>query len=120
MNHILIGSGRKEVGKLFEMLLWQPDRVFTNVVSLDKCLKQVKFTAPDLLVIDGGIDTPERSFEALAELKEDEVTADIPIVVLTDPENDCEEKAKLLLAADDHIEEPFNPAEVKSVAEQFI
>lgn len=120
MNHILIGSTRKEVCKLFEMLLWQPDRVFTTAGSLDKCLKQVNVAPPDLLVIDGSIDTPERSFEALAQLKEGHGTGDIPIVVLTDPENDCEEKAKLLLGADDHIQEPFNPAEIKTVAEQFI
>lgn len=120
MNHILIGSSRKEVCKLFEMLLWQPDRVFSNAGSLERCLTQINMTPPDLLVIDGSIDTPERSFTALAQLKESQDTGDIPIVVLTDPENDCEEKAKLLLGADDHIQEPFNPAEIKTIAEQFI
>jgi len=59
VNHILIGSSRKEVCKLFEMLLWQPDRVFSNAGSLERCLTQINMTPPDLLVIDGSIDTPE-------------------------------------------------------------
>ena len=120
MKNILIGGPRNEVGKLFEMLLWQPDRIFTTVGSLDKCMSQLKIVPPDLVVIDGSIDTPQRSFMALVQIKENQDTGDIPIVVLTNPANDCEEKAKLLLAADDHIQEPFNPAEIKTITEQFL
>jgi DNA-binding response OmpR family regulator len=120
MINVLIGGQRKEVGKLFEMLLWQPDRNFSNAYSLDRCIKQVKIAPPDLLIIDSSIDTPERCFGALAELKETQATADIPIVLLTDPRHDCEERSRLMLVADDHIPEPFNPGEIKSIAEQFI
>jgi CheY-like chemotaxis protein len=120
MNNILIGGPRKEVGKLFELLLWRPDRNFSNVYSLDKCIKQAKMANPDLLIVDGSIDTPERCFNALAELKEAPETSDIPIVVLTDPAQDGEERARLLLVADDHIPEPFSPGEIKSITEQFI
>ncbi|WP_303720212.1 hypothetical protein [Malonomonas rubra] len=120
MRHILIGSARKEVCKLFEMLLWQTDRTFTNAYALNKCLHQVKFSAPDLIIMDGSIDTPERSFKALSMLKEDPATADIPIVLLTEPARDGEEKARLLLAADASLPEPFNPSEIKSLTEQFL
>jgi DNA-binding response OmpR family regulator len=120
MNNILIGGPRKEIGKLFELLLWQPDRNFSTVYSLDKCIKQAKFANPDLLIVDGAIDTPERCFNALVELKESPETADIPIVLLTDPARDGEERARLMLVADEQIPEPFNPGEIKSITEQFI
>lgn len=120
MYNILIGGQRKEVGKLFELLLWQPDRTFTNAYSLERCIEQARASAPDLLIIDSDIDTPRRCFDALAELKEARETAGIPIVLLTDPARDSEGKARLILVADDHIPEPFNPGEIKTVAEQFI
>jgi len=120
VRNILIAGHRKEVGKLFEMLLWQPDRMFTNTHSLDKLVKQSHMTPVDLLIVDGNIDTPERCFETLATLKESAVTGDIPIVLVTDPASENEEKARLKLAADAHISEPFNPGEIKAVAEQFI
>lgn len=120
MYNILIGGQRKEVGKLFELLLWQPNRTFTNAYSLERCVNQAKTSTPDLLIIDSAIDTPERCFNALAELKEGQETAEIPIILLTDPAHDNDDRARLVLVADDQIPEPFNPGEVKTKTEQFI
>jgi CheY-like chemotaxis protein len=120
MNNVLIGGPRKEICKLFELLLWQSDRTFTNAVSLDRCVKQTQSALPDLLIVDATIDTPERCFNALAQLKQDQETAGVPIVVITDPVRDGEATARLMLVADEHIQEPFNPAEIKSIVAQFI
>lgn len=120
MTHIMIASARKEVCKLFERLLWKPTSGFTNASSLDKCIRQLGTLSPELLIVDGEIDTPDRCFELLAELKESPGTEELPIVVLNDPERDGEEKSRLLLVADDHIPEPFNPGEVKTIVEQFL
>jgi hypothetical protein len=38
MYNILIGGQRKEIGKLFVMLLWKPNRAFTNAYGLDGCI----------------------------------------------------------------------------------
>jgi putative two-component system response regulator len=120
MNNILIGGLRKEIGKLFELLLWQPDRTFSTAYSLERCMKQARTLSPDLLIIDSGIDSQERCFDALAELKETAATADIPIVLLTSAGEEGQATERLLLVADDHIPEPFNPAEIKTISEQFI
>lgn len=120
MNNILIGGQRKEVAKLFELLLWKPDRSISNAYSLEKCIKQTKVSLPDLLIIDGAIDTPERCFQALKKLKEISNTSSIPIVLLTDPAHDNEEKDRLIIFADGQIPEPFNPRKIKLITEQFI
>jgi len=118
--NILIGGERTEIGKLFELLLWKPDRIFKNVPTLEKFIRQAKNTLPDLLIIDRSIDTHEHCFDALTTLKESQKTADIPIILLTDPARDGEEKSQLTLAVDARIKEPFNPTEIKTITEQFI
>ncbi len=120
MPNILIGGQRKEIGKLFELLLWQPDRTFTNAYTLDKCIRQVRDSSPDLLIFDGSIDTSERCFSALTELKRNQATADIPIILLTHPAYDSEVKTRLMLIADAQLQEPFSPSEIKTVIKQFI
>ena len=120
MFNILIGGQRKEIGKLFELLLSKPDRTFTNAYTLDKCIQQATDPSTDLLIFDGSIDTPERCFNALTELKRNQATADIPIVLLTDPAHDSEQKKRLMLTADAQLQEPFSPSEIKKVVENFI
>lgn len=120
MSNILIGAQRKEIAKLFELLLWQTGRTFKHVSTLEKIICQAKTSSPYLLIIDISIDTPEHCLNALTELKENQTTADIPIILVTDPTRDCEENSKLLLASDAQFQEPFKPAEIKTVIGQFM
>ena len=67
---------------------------------------------PDLILLD--IIMPGMSgFEALTELKHNDATKDIPVIIVTGLNNSKDEEKGLLLGAVDYIAKPFDSAVVK-------
>ena len=108
-----------EKGVLEELGLWLQEfgyrvKAFNNGFD---ALKAVVESPPDLILLDlmmPGID----GFEVLRELKRNQKTCNIPVVLLTArPESEAIMKAQQLRAAD-YVIKPFNPDELLSVVER--
>ena len=90
----------------------------SGVTTGEEALKTVKYTPPDLIVLDlmlPGID----GLEVCRTVKQDAKTAHIPIVMLTARGEETDVVTGLELGADDYVTKPFSPrvlvARVKSV-----
>lgn len=76
----------------------------------ESALRATREECPDLVVLDGmmpGMD----GFEVLRELKEDESTRAIPVVMLTARSLEKDVVTGLTLGADEYLVKPFNPEE---------
>ncbi|MCL2248247.1 MAG: diguanylate cyclase [Oscillospiraceae bacterium] len=77
-----------------------------------KAFTTAKTLLPDLILLD--IMMPEKSgFEVIAELKNDDVTKDIPVIFVTGLSNPENETRGLSEGAADYINKPYTPAIVK-------
>ncbi|MBN1978101.1 MAG: response regulator transcription factor [Anaerolineae bacterium] len=87
--------------------------VTTRLADLMPVVRQVK---PALLVMDVHVGQ-EDTLGALRELKSDEITKTIPVIMASgmDRSNEC-----LNTGADAFILKPFRPAELLEIAERFI
>ena len=78
-----------------------------------RALELAKEYKPDLILLD--VLMPEMSgFEVIAKLKEDEGTANIPVIFITGLTSVEDEEKGFLLGAVDYITKPFNKAIVKA------
>ncbi|MFZ5391072.1 MAG: response regulator [Patescibacteria group bacterium] len=84
------------------------------VVTTDgpSCLKKIKQIKPDVILLDLDLPTPDGWF-ILNSLKTDQVSRDIPVVILTNLSSRADvKKAKSLGAAEFLIKAHFLPSEV--------
>ena len=120
MKKILIGGSRLEISKLFELLLWQPDRHFASAETAEQCLAMARKSLPDLIVVDIGIADLLECHELIVNLKSVPEIADKPLLLVTDPQQNNPVFTSLLELVDGVLPEPFNPKEIKSTTEQYI
>ncbi len=81
--------------------------------SGEMAIKRAVDDRPDLILLD--ILMPDMSgYEVLKELKENDVTRDIPVIFITGLASAADEEKGFLLGAVDYITKPFNNAIVKS------
>jgi len=74
----------------------------------DEALRQIAEQRPDLVILD--LFLPVRDgYAVLSELKRSEVTANIPVIVLTAHHRCREDNPALLSASDEIIVKPFSP-----------
>lgn len=77
-----------------------------------KAIEMTREITPDLILLD--IVLPKiDGYEVLKILKEDPVTCDIPIIFVTALSDVDSERKGLMLGADDYIQKPFDPVNVK-------
>jgi DNA-binding response OmpR family regulator len=84
-----------------------------------EALALVRETLPDVLILDvnmPGID----GFEVLANLRSDEVTAHIPVVLLTARQQETDVLKGFACGASDYITKPFNPMEVTARIARYL
>ncbi|WP_146032887.1 hypothetical protein [Geothermobacter hydrogeniphilus] len=120
MKRILIAGHRPEIAKLFELLMRQQDRQFVSAKSLTQCFDLSINTVPALIVIDCAMAELCRCHEAVVALKGSSKTAEIPIVLIDDPQQGDEDIRKLLDIVDGVFSEPFSPTEIKRTAEKYL
>lgn len=76
-----------------------------------QALKMVREHAPDLIVMD--VMMPEISgFAVLREIKEDQATQDIPVIMLTAKDEESDILSGWLRGADLYMTKPFDPWEL--------
>jgi len=117
-------SGTKD--KKYRILLIEDDPAISNVVELnlkldnydvflasdgEEGLKMVKETDPDLIILDVMMPKID-GWQVLMELKAEEETKDIPVIMLTAIDDEQSKVIGLRGGADDYVPKPFSPLEL--------
>ncbi|HKJ04985.1 MAG TPA: hypothetical protein VJ974_05255 [Geopsychrobacteraceae bacterium] len=120
MKTILIAGNRPEIGKLFELLLWQPNLKFVSAKKFSQCLDLSLRTNPNLIIVEGNPDHLTEAHQTIVSLKGSSQTSDIPVFI-TRHENTAKELLEgMKPLIEGVIPEPFNPKEIKNLAEKYI
>lgn len=119
MKTILIAGQRAEVAKLIELLLQQKDRQFVMARSLAQCRELATRTPPSLIVIDCEMSDTDSCRETVATLKDATETGDTPVFLINAP-RDQSDATQLQSLADGVVSEPFNPNEIKAIAQEHL
>lgn len=117
MIKILIAGRRPEISRLFELLLWQPDRKFLSTGTLEQCLDMSLRTQPDLIVIDGGREPLSIIHQTLVSLKGSSKTAETPVLTILKTTPGDRDTGRIERLADGLIPEPPGPATAKGLVE---
>jgi len=118
-NVLIVGQGT-EIAKLFELLMQQRDRQFVSARNLEQCLDLAARTQPTLIIFDSEIADAKACCETLAALKEKPMTNRIPVFLINAPERTNSEANALKALTEGALTEPFNPAEIKKIAEKYL
>jgi len=115
---ILVVDDEKDIVDILKYSL-EKEQEFTVFTAYNgkEALEQME-NHPDLVLLD--IMMPEiNGFEVCKQLKQNPITAKIPVIFLTAKENEIDEILGLELGADDYIHKPLSPrkviARIKSV-----
>jgi len=102
MKKILLIEDEPTLQKAIGRYLEQEGYEIENALDGDIGLEIAKRNKPDLILLD--IILPKKDgFEVLKELKEDETTKDIPVIILTNLEGDSDVEKALSLGATTYL-----------------
>jgi len=102
MKKILFVEDEPTLQKTIGRFLEEEGYQMINALDGELALKIAKKEKPDLILLD--IILPKKDgFEVLKELKEDEITKDIPVIILTNLENDTDVEKALSIGATTYL-----------------
>lgn len=108
---ILAVDDEKHIVRLVQINLQKEGYEVVTASNGREALERVASEKPDLVVMD--VMMPEMDgFEALKKLKEDDATADIPVIMLTAKAQDADVFRGWQSGADLYLTKPFNPLEL--------
>jgi len=115
MGRVLVVDDERAIVKLIEVNLRLEKYEVITATDGFQALQQVRDRRPDLIILD--IMMPRMDgWEVLRRVRQDAVTQDIPVVVLTARTGDTDILQGWHLGADEYITKPFSPiALVKTV-----
>ncbi len=87
----------------------------TGQEGLDLAFKE----RPDLIVLDIILPGTKNGFDVLRELKQNQLTKDIPVIILTNLEDE-KESAKAAGAADSFVKADTDMAKVEKIINQYL
>jgi len=108
---VLIVDDEKDIVKMLEYNLNKEGFRTVSVYDGEDALDSANRQNPDLIILDlmlPGID----GLDVCRELKKEEKTANIPIIMLTAKTQEADKIVGLELGADDYVTKPFSPREV--------
>jgi DNA-binding response OmpR family regulator len=111
-KQILILDDKETIGKVVSIYL----RTEYDIIYLDSAVKGIQWlqqgNSPDLIISD--IRMPEmRGDEFLKYIKSNELFKAIPVIMLSSEDSTSERVRLLEEGAEDYIQKPFNPLELK-------
>lgn len=107
-EHILVVDDEEDILSLVEYNLRKENLKVTCVETGEHAIKTAKSLLPDLIVLDlmlPGID----GLEVCQVLKQDSVTKQIPVLMLTAKGEESDVIKGLEMGADDYVTKPFSP-----------
>ena len=111
MKRILIIEDEQAIREMVSFALTRAEFYFEEVADAEQALVAVASNPPDLILLDwmlpgmSGVDLARR-------LRKEEVTAKIPIIMLTARVEENDRVYGLEVGADDYITKPFSPREL--------
>lgn len=112
-ERILIVEDEKDIIKMLEYNLQKEKYKTASAADGHEALDYVRKEKPDLVLLDLMLPKMD-GLEVCKELKKDEGTASIPIIMLTAKAQESEKIVGLELGADDYVTKPFSPRELLS------
>lgn len=104
---VLIADDSVGVRKVLAQCLGAGDRLLLSAEDGDAALEMARAHQPDLIILD--VRMPGRTgYQVCAELREDERTRDIPILILTGQSAVESELEGIGAGADERLSKPFN------------
>lgn len=108
---ILIVEDERDIIEMIEYNLAKEGYVTLAVLNGKDAVSRTKKENPDLIILD--LMLPDMDgFEVCKELKANDITKQIPIIMLTAKSQEADKVAGLELGADDYITKPFSPREL--------
>ena len=111
MPRILVVEDDKDIADLIKRYLEREGHQVDRVDSGDQVLTQARKIHPDLVVLDlmlPGLD----GLLVCQALRQDPVTANVPVIMLTARGEESDRIRGLELGADDYVVKPFSPKEL--------
>lgn len=123
VKHILVVDDEEDILELVSYNLMREGYRITCVETGEKAIQSALKDSPDLIVLD--LMLPGLSgLEVTRQLKNDQKTSHIPIVMLTAKGEESDVVAGLEMGADDYVTKPFSPkilnARIKAVIRREI
>ena len=107
MAKVLVVDDEPNIVLSLEFLMEQAGFEVVTAEDGEQALARVTDSQPDLLLLD--ISLPGISgFDVLERLRNEEATAQLPIIMLTARGRDVEREKGMALGADDYITKPFS------------
>jgi phosphate regulon transcriptional regulator PhoB len=108
---ILIVEDEKDIVEMVEYNLQKEGYIIFSVLNGEKAISLAKRERPDLVILDLMLPDID-GFEVCKRLKKNEITAQIPIIMLTAKSREADKVTGLELGADDYLTKPFSPREL--------
>jgi DNA-binding response OmpR family regulator len=85
----------------------------------DEAIKKVQEALPDLIVLD--VIMPRiNGFEVIRELREDDKTKKLPIIICTQKNTDIDKIWGMEIGADAYVTKPFDAQQLLSIVQRFL
>ena len=108
---ILIVEDEKDIMEMIRYNLEKANYGITSAFKGRDAVSLAKKNRPDLIILD--IMLPDMDgFDVCRQLKENDITKGIPIIMLTARAQEADKVAGLELGADDYMTKPFSPREL--------
>lgn len=113
---VLVVDNNPEIADLIGTFLGKRGYDVCKAHSTEEALRIAREVDPSLITLDVMLDDAS-GFDLLERLREDERTADIPVLVVS---VSCDEGKSLRLGADEYIEKPIDQKRLVSIADALI
>jgi twitching motility two-component system response regulator PilG len=118
-GRILVVEDEESLLMLERILLSSKGYTVTGVMDGKAALEEIRTNRPDLVILD--IMLPEiDGFEVCRQIKENQETSNIPVVMLTAKKSNQDVTHGMLVGADAYITKPFKSAKVMEVIEGLL
>ncbi len=110
-KQILIIEDDRDISNLISHYVEQEGFLPITAADGEEGLWQIKTKAPDLIILD--LMLPRKDgYEVMRQLKGQQETAAIPVIILTAKSDEIDKVLGLELGADDYMTKPFSPREL--------
>ncbi len=111
--NILIVEDESDIRELIGLTLAGNGYLVREAANAAEARRALADELPDLIIVDWMMPTTS-GIELLREIRRDEVTRDLPVIMLTARTTDADITHGLDSGADDYLAKPFSPAELAS------
>ena len=111
--NILIVEDESDIRELIGLTLAGNGYLVREAANAAEARQALADELPDLIIVDWMMPTTS-GIELLREIRRDEVTRDLPVIMLTARTTDADITHGLDSGADDYLAKPFSPAELAS------